>query len=115
MNCEKCGLLIGHGTMGTVTPLCQCGWSSKSELKRLCVQDPIGMAEQLAEYKQRAEAAEAKLRELEMQEPYGYWIQHPYTANVRFSKVAPDTQVMAMSQHIVTPLYAKPFPKQEDK
>ena len=28
MNCPKCGLLIGHGTMGTTLPLCQCQWNS---------------------------------------------------------------------------------------
>ena len=50
-NCPKCGLLIGQGTMGTVTPLCQCGWNTQPVLVNL--PDTVDYIKQLEAAKQR--------------------------------------------------------------
>lgn len=67
----------------------------------------------VAEYKQKLEAAEAKLRELEMQEPVGYFYFNDQNNSWRqidadWAKKEPCSSI---------PLYAKPFPapKQEEK
>lgn len=65
------------------------------------------LVSQLAEYKQRAEAAEEKLRELEMQEP-SVFLYGDEIHMVRPPASYPPIEYIA--------LYAKPFPsKQEEK
>lgn len=69
--------------------------------------------EEVDHWKQRAEAAEAKLRELEMQEPVGNFSFNDQ--NNLWQQV--DADWAKKEPFSSTPLYAKPFPapKQEEK
>jgi uncharacterized Zn finger protein (UPF0148 family) len=60
MNCPKCGLPIGHGTMGTVLPLCQCSFISRSPDAQGPSQLDI-LQQQLAASEQARQKAEAEL------------------------------------------------------
>lgn len=118
MNCPKCGLLIGHGTMGTVTPLCQCSWNQKVLVGSTSKGREVAeLLQQLAEYKQRAEAAEAKLRESEMQKPQAFAliVDGAFCSAHRHKYDAEHEGMEIGARFDVIPLYAKPFPKQEDK